>query len=159
MAKLVFCDFEVDVPASWKDQGMITLTMPSTDPKVRPNIIITKERLAKPVDLESYFEKIKQSVQSRGIESFQILQEQDTAVGDLPAKLMICTWDLSSMKRMMGPNAQAMDNIQPGQMVQQIQVSFIKDDAAVNLTASFPADQFQIYSRPFYKFIEGFKFV
>lgn len=159
MGKIVMNDFEVDLPSNWKDQGMITLTMPSTDPKVRPNIIITKERLAKPTDLETYFDRIKKSVQARAIESFQILEEKDVSVGGVPAKQMVCTWDLSAMKKMMGPNSPSMEHIQPGQMVQQIQVSFIKGDAALNLTASFPAEQFQIYARPFQKFVEGFRFI
>jgi hypothetical protein len=37
--------------------------------------------------------------------------------------------------------------------VQQIQVSFIRNDVAVNLTASFPAEQFDLYARPFQKFL------
>lgn len=151
-------DFEVDLPANWKDQGMITLTMPSTDPKVRPNIIITKEWLPKEVDLNTYFEKIKASVQSRGIESFKILSEKDVNLSGSPAKMMVCTWDLASMKKIMGPG-NSMEHIQPGQMVQQIQVSCVRGMVAINLTASFPADQFQIYTRPFQKFIEGFKFI
>ncbi len=159
MGKIVMNNFEVELPSNWKDQGMITLTMPSTDKKVRPNIIITKERLAQPVSLADYFEKIKKSVQARGVESFEILEEKDVVVGGVPAKQMICTWDLSAMKKAMGPNAASMDHIQQGQMVQQIQVSFIKGDEAINLTASFPAEQFQIYSRPFHKFVEGFKFI
>ena len=95
MAKVTMSDFEVELPSNWQDQGMITLTLPSTDKKVRPNIIITKERLAAPVDLGTYFEKIKSSVKARGIESFQILEEKDTQLSGLPAKLMVCTWDLS----------------------------------------------------------------
>ena len=31
MGKIVMNDFEVDLPSNWKDQGMNTLTMPSTD--------------------------------------------------------------------------------------------------------------------------------
>lgn len=159
MAKISMSDFEVEIPANWQDQGMVTLTLPSTDKKVRPNVIVTKEKLAAPVDLKTYFEKIKQSVQARGIESFQILSEKDTSLGGTPAKIMVCTWDLAAMKQMMGPKAQGMEHIQPGQMVQQIQVSCVKADTAINVTASFPADQFQIYARPFQKFVEAFKFL
>jgi len=159
MSKLVMGSFEVDVPANWKDQGMITLTLPSTDKKVRPNIIVTKERLTQEIDLNAYFEKIKKSVQARGIDSFQILEEGDMDVGGVPAKIMVCTWDLSAMKKMMGQQAASLDHIQQGQMVQQIQVSLLRGDEAINMTASFPADQFEIYQRPFYKFIEGFRFV
>lgn len=159
MTKIVMSDFEVDLPPSWQDQGMITLTMPSTDKKVRPNIIITKERLRQPVDLKTYFEKIKSSVKARGIESFQILEEKDITLNGQPAKMMVCTWDLSAMKKMMGPKAASMDHIKPGQMVQQIQVSCVRDKVAINLTASFPAEQFDIYQRPFQKFVQGFKFL
>ena len=65
--------------------------------------------------------------------------------------------DLEAMKQMLGANAEALKNIKPGQKVQQIQVSFIKDDVAVNLTASFPAEQFEIYARPFQKFLSTIK--
>jgi hypothetical protein len=158
MGKLVLNNVEMEIPANWKDQGMVTLTLPSTDKKVRPNIIVTKERLAAPVDLPTYFDKIKQSVQARGIKSFEILEEFELTVGGLPAMQMVCQWDLSSMKAMAGPN-QNLDHIQQGQMVQQIQISLIKDDEAINFTASFPADQFQLYTRPFEKFVAGLKFV
>jgi len=138
---------------------MVTLTIPSTDKNVRPNIIITKERLAQPVDLKTYFAKIKEAVQARGIQTFQILDERQIQVGGLPAMQMVCSWDLEAMKQMLGDNPEALKNIQPGQKVQQIQVSFIKEDVAVNLTASFPAEQFEIYSRPFQKFLATIKSV
>ena len=157
MPKLTLCDMEVDVPNNWKDQGMITLTLPSTDKKVRPNIIITKERLQQPIDLASYFEKIKQSVQARGIKSFEIVDEFELEVGGIAAMEMICRWDLSAMKDM--GSGQNLDHIKDGQMVQQIQVSLIKNDAAINFTASFPAEQFSLYQRPFDKFVESLTFV
>lgn len=158
MAKLVMGEMVLEVPANWKDQGMITLTLPSTDKKVRPNIIVTKERLAVPVDLDTYFEKIKQSVQARGIKSFEILEEIDLEVGGIAAKQMVCQWDLSSMKTMKGSTGQNLDHIKDGQMVQQIQVSLIRGDEAINFTASFPAEQFQLYTRPFEKFVESLEF-
>lgn len=157
MGKLVLNDLEMDIPGNWKDQGMVTLTLPSTDKNVRPNIIVTKERLTQPVDLKTYFEKIKQSVVSRGIQSFEIMEEFEFDAGGIPAMQMVCRWDLSAMKNMAGPG-QNFDHIQPGQMVQQIQVSLIKDDQALNFTASFPADQFELYSRPFDKFVRSVKF-
>jgi hypothetical protein len=157
MGKVVLNDLEFDVPANWQDQGMVTLTIPSTDKNVRPNIIITKERLAQPVDLATYFAKIKEAVKARGIQTFQILDERKLSVGGVPAMQMVCAWDLEAMKQMLGPNAEALKNIQPGQKVQQIQVSFIKDQVAVNLTASFPADQFDLYARPFQKFLTTIK--
>lgn len=159
MAKIAMSDFEVELPANWSDQGMVTVTLPSTDKNVRPNIIITKERLNEATDLKTYFEKIKKSVKERGIESFKILEEKDLTLSKVPAKQMVCTWDLSAMKKMMGPGGNNLDHIKQGQMVQQIQVSCLKGDVAINLTASFPAEQFQIYSRPFQKFVEAFKFV
>ena len=157
MPTLTLCDLSLDVPANWKDQGMVTLTLPSTDKKVRPNIIVTKERLAQPIDLNAYFEKIKQSVQARGIKSFEIVDEFELEIGGVPAMEMICKWDLSAMKEMGGPN-QNLDHIKDGQMVQQIQVSMIKDDCAVNFTASFPAEQFSLYERPFDKFVASMRF-
>ena len=159
MGKVVLNDLEFDVPSNWQDQGMVTLTIPSTDKNVRPNIIITKERLAQPVDLATYFAKIKEAVKARGIQTFQILDEREISIAGLPAMQMVCAWDLAAMKQMLGPNAEVLKNIKPGQKVQQIQVSFIKGDVAVNLTASFPAEQFEIYTRPFQKFLATIKSV
>lgn len=157
MSNIVFGEFEIDMPANWKDQGMITFTLPSTDKSVRPNIILTKERLAQPVELVSYFDRIKQSIQGRGVQSFEMLDEFEFEVDGIRAMQMVCRWDLSSMKAMAKPG-QNMDHIKPGQMVQQIQVSLIKDDMAINFTASFPDEQFEIYARPFEKFIASLKF-
>lgn len=157
MSKVVLSDLEFEVPSNWQDQGMVTLTIPSTDKNVRPNIIITKERLAQPVDLATYFAKIKEAVQARGIQTFKILDEREIKVGGIPAMQMVCSWDLEAMKQMLGENPEALKNIKPGQRVQQIQVSFIKGDVAVNLTASFPAEQFELYSRPFQKFLGTIK--
>jgi len=158
MSKVVLTDLAFDIPANWQDQGMVTLTIPSTDKNVRPNIIITKERLAEPVDLATYFAKIKEAVKARGIQTFQILDEREIKVGGVKAMQMVCSWDLEAMKQMLGNNPEALKNIQPGQKVQQIQVSFVKEDVAVNLTASFPADQFELYSRPFQKFLTTITF-
>jgi len=157
MGKLTLNDLQMDIPGNWKDQGMITLTLPSTDKAVRPNIIVTKERLMQKVDLETYFEKIKDSVVNRGIKSFEIVDEVELDVGGIPALEMVCKWDLSAMKDMGGPG-QSFDHIQEGQMVQQVQVSLIKDDIAVNFTASFPEEQFDLYKRPFDKFIQSLRF-
>lgn len=157
MGKVVLNDLEFDVPSNWQDQGMVTLTIPSTDKNVRPNIIITKERLAQPTDLPTYFGKIKEAVKARGIQTFQILDEREISIAGVPAMQMVCAWDLAAMKQMLGPNAEVLKNIKPGQKVQQIQVSFLKGDVAVNLTASFPAEQFEIYTRPFQKFLSTIK--
>lgn len=158
MGKLVLGEIELDMPGNWKNQGMITLTLPSTDKKVRPNIILTKEVLLKPVDLVSYFDRIKQSIEARGIKSFEIIDEFEFDVAGVPAMQMVCRWDLSAMKAMAKPG-QNLDHIKPGQMVQQIQVSLIKEDTAVNFTASFPEEQFDLYARPFEKFIQSLNFV
>ena len=160
MAKLVLSDLEVELPTNWQDQGMITLTIPSTDKNVRPNVILTKERLNQPVDLQTYFSKIKEAVKARGIQSFKIIDEKQISVGGVPAMQMICQWDLAAMKQMLGPEeAQALQNVKPGQKVQQIQITLLRDSVAVNITASFPGEQFEIYSRPFQKFIQGMRFV
>jgi hypothetical protein len=157
MGKLVLNDMEMEVPANWKDQGMVTLTLPSTDKAVRPNIIVTKETLNQKVDLLTYFDKIKESVMNRGIKSFELVEEFEFEVGGVTAMQMVCRWDLSAMKEM-APPGQNFDHINEGQMVQQVQVSLIHEDTAVNFTASFPADQYEIYSRPFDKFIQSLKF-
>ncbi len=158
MGRLTLNDLDVEIPANWQDQGMITLTIPSTDKNVRPNIILTKERLNQPVDLKTYFEKIKEAVKARGIQSFKIVDEKQISIGGTPAMQMVCQWDLASMKQMLGEETPALKNIKAGQKVQQIQITLIRDTVAINITASFPGEQFEIYARPFQKFIQTMKF-
>ncbi len=158
MGKLTLNDLEVEIPTNWQDQGMVTLTIPSTDKNVRPNVILTKERLNQPTDLASYFSKIKEAVKARGIQSFKILDEKQITVSGTPAMQMVCQWDLASMKQMLGDDAAALKNIKAGQKVQQIQITLLRDTVAINITASFPGEQFEIYSRPFQKFVQSIKF-
>jgi len=157
MANIILSDIEIDMPGNWKDQGMITFTLPSTDKNVRPNIILTKERLVQPVELAVYFERIKKSIQARGVKSFELIDEFEFEVNGVRAMQMVCRWDLSSMKAMAKPG-QNLEHIKPGQMVQQIQTSLIKNDLAVNFTASFPDEQFELYARPFEKFVASLVF-
>lgn len=159
MGKLILNDLEVELPNNWQDQGMITLTIPSTDKNVRPNVILTKERLTQAVDLPTYFNKIKEAVKARGIQSFRIMDERQITVGGLPAMQMVCQWDLAAMKQMLGNETAALQNVKAGQKVQQIQITILKDMVAINLTASFPGEQFEIYARPFQKFVQTMKFV
>lgn len=159
MSKLILGDLECDCPETWGIQGMITCTIPSTDRSVRPNIIITKEILNEEVDLNTYFNKIKDAVKSRGIQSFKVLNEAQILIGGMPGMQMVCEWDLAAMKQMLPPEeAQALQNVKTGQKVRQIQVTLLRGKTAINITASFPGDQFEIYSRPFQKFLQGIRF-
>lgn len=147
------------IPANWQDQGMLTFTLPSADANVKPNVILTKERLAQPMELKDYFARIKEAVAKRGIKDFKVEDERQIEVNSVPAMLMVCTWDVSAMKQMLGQGSQEqLQNIKPGQMVKQVQVSMLKDDMAVNMTASFPAEQFDLYFRPFQQFLGSMKF-
>jgi hypothetical protein len=158
MAKYIFGELHFESPANWQDQGMLTFTLPSPDKNVKPNVILTKERLAKPMELKDYFERIKEAVQKRGIKDFKIENERQIEVNGVPAMLMVCKWDVSAMKQMLGAQEGQLDHLKAGQMVKQVQVSLIKNDVAVNMTASFPADQFDIYFRPFQQFLDTISF-
>lgn len=148
-----------EIPSNWQDQGMLTFTLPSADANVKPNVILTKERLAQPMELKDYFARIKDAVAKRGIKDFKVEDERQIEVNNVPAMLMVCTWDVSAMKQMLGQGSQEqLENIKPGQMVKQVQVSMLKDDLAVNMTASFPAEQFDLYFRPFQQFLGSIKF-
>ena len=57
---------------------MLTFTLPSADKNIKPNIIVTKERLAQPIGLKEYFQKIKDAVAKRGNSDFQ--GEDDGAI-------------------------------------------------------------------------------
>lgn len=134
---------------------MLTFTLPSADKNIKPNVIVTKERLAQPIGLKEYFQKIKDAVAKRGIRDFKVEDERAIEINNVPAMMMVCKWDVSAMKQMLGTQqGQQLDNIKPGQMVKQVQVSMIHDGMALNMTASFPADQFDIYFRPFKQFLE-----
>ena len=156
MGQLLLGDINLDLPGNWGVQGMVTLTLPSTDKKVRPNIIVTVERVAPNTDLPTYYDKIKQSIVSRGIKSFEVVDEFEFDLSGVAAMQLVCRWDLSAMKSMAKPG-QNLDHIEDGQMVQQIQVTLLHGEKAVNFTASFPEEQFDLYARPFEKFINSLK--
>lgn len=163
MGKIFLNDVELDLPPNWTDQGMITFTLPSPDKNVKPNVILTKERLPEKVTLKEYFERLKQAIAKRGIKDFKILEEKEILLAGQRAISMICTWDVTAMKKAMAaqqaPPGTPLPEIKSGQVVKQIQVTVLKEQLAVNLTGSFPADQFDLYYRPFLNFLKTLKFV
>ena len=170
MGKIDLGGLEAVIPEKWQVQGMVTLTLPSPDPKVKPNIILTRETLPQPMELADYFQKIKEAIQKRGIKDFKILEERKISLGGLPAMSMVCAWDVAAMKAMMRPPGGVGDPrargpinppVQPPapQIVKQVQITLLKEkQTAINLTASFPADQFEIYNRPFQNFLKSLRF-
>ena len=136
MGKYTLGQITFQTPDNWQDQGMITFTLPSPDKNVKPNVILTKETLAQELTLKDYFERIKEAVAKRGIKDFKIEDEREIQVNDVPAMLMICSWDVSAMKQMLGQGSEEqLQNIKPGQVVKQVQVSLLKDGIAINMTA------------------------
>ena len=158
MPQIDLSGLTAEIPENWSCQGMLTLTLPSPDKKVKPNVILTKELLPRPMELADYFARIKESIQKRGIKDLKISNEKDLVVSGVHGKMMVCQWDVSQMAQMMGKDKKAdMPAIQPGQMVKQVQGTLLKDLLAINMTASFPADQFDIYYRPFQQFLKTMK--
>lgn len=161
MGRVLLNDIEFEIPNNWQDQGMMTFTIPSPDKNVKPNIIMTKERLQQPIPLQQYFDRIKQSITSRGIKDFQISDEREIIVAGVKGIQMVCTWDVSAMKQMLAAQQGAggpPPDIKPGQVVKQVQVTLMRDLTALNLTGSFPASQFDLYFRPFQNFLKTIKF-
>ncbi len=149
---------EADVPENWSVQGMVTLTLPSADKNVRPNVILTKEMLPRPMELSEYFGRIKESIEKRGIQDLKISEEKDLAISGVRGKMMVCSWDVSAMAAMLGKDkAKKLENIKPGQQVKQIQVTLLKDQLAINMTASFPSEDFESYWKPFQQFLKTMK--
>ncbi len=148
-----------EIPDTWQVQGMLTITLPSPDPNVKPNVILTKEYLPKEVDLPSYFGRIKESIQKRGIKDLKISDEKDIAISGVRGKIMLCSWDVSAMAEMMKqrqPNKPT-PPVKPGQIVKQVQVTLLKEKLAINMTASFPAEKFDEYYKPFQQFLKSLK--
>lgn len=159
MPRIEMAEFAAETPEDWNVQGMLTLTLPSQDPNVKPNVIVTKEYLPKEVDLPTYFGRIRESIEKRGIKDLKISDEKDIAISGVRGKLMICSWDVSAMADLMKqrqPDRPA-PNIKPGQIVKQIQVTLLKDKLAINMTASFPEERFQEYYKPFQLFLKSLK--
>ena len=158
MLKVELAGLTAELPSDWTCQGMLTLTLPSTDKRVKPNVILTKEFLPKPVELTEYFSKIKESIQKRGIKDLKISNEKDLVVSGVRGKMMVCQWDVAQMAQMMNKDkGQDLSHIKPGQFVKQVQVTLLKDQLAINMTASFPADQFDTYYKPFQQFLKSMK--
>lgn len=159
MPNLDLAGLTAEIPENWNCQGMLTLTLPSPDKNVKPNVILTKEFLPREIGLPEYFNRIKESIQKRGIKDLKISDEREIVVSGVRGKLMICQWDVSAMAAMLqkeNPQQQA-PTIKSGQMVKQIQVTLLKALLAINMTASFPAEQFDIYYRPFQLFLKSLK--
>ncbi len=159
MPQIQIGDLSAQTPEDWNVQGMLTLTLPSSDPNVKPNVILTKEYLPQEIDLTSYFGRIKDSIQKRGIKDLKISDEKDIAISGVRGKMMVCSWDVSAMAEMMKqqqPDKPA-PNVQPGQIVKQVQVTLLKEKLAINMTASFPDDKFNDYYKPFQLFLKSLK--
>lgn len=159
MTQIQIGGLAAEIPESWQVQGMLTITLPSPDPNVKPNVILTKEYLPKDVDLASYFGRIKESIQKRGIKDLKISDEKDIAISGVRGKIMLCSWDVSAMAEMMKqrqPDKPA-PTIKPGQIVKQVQVTLLKEKLAINMTASFPAEKFDEYYKPFQLFLKSLK--
>ena len=60
MATIDLSGLLASIPDDWNCQGMLTLTLPSSDKRVKPNVIVTKEFLPQPMELSDYFAKIKE---------------------------------------------------------------------------------------------------
>ena len=159
MTTLDLIGLSAEIPTEWQSQGMITFTLPSEDKTVRPNVILTKEFLPRPIPLADYFAKIRESIEKRGIKDLKVSDEKDLAISGVRGKMMVCSWDVSAMAEMLGKGkeGQPPPNIKPGQRVKQIQVTLLKDQLAINLTASFPEDRFEDYYKPFQAFLKSLK--
>ena len=72
MLKVELGEIAAELPEEWNVQGMLTITLPSEDKNVKPNVILTKEYLPKNAELNDYFSKIKESIQNRGIKDLKI---------------------------------------------------------------------------------------
>ena len=159
MSKIELAEFAAAIPDDWNVQGMLTLTLPSDDKNVKPNVIVTKEYLPRPVELEEYFAKIKESIQKRGIKDLKISDERDVAISGVRGKMMVCSWDVAAMAELMKQKEPARQTpaITPGQIVKQVQVTLLKELLAINMTASFPERDFATYYRPFQQFLKSLK--
>ena len=156
MPRIELAEMAADLPQDWNVQGMLTLTLPSDDPNVKPNIIVTKEYLPGEVDLATYFGRIRDSIVKRGIKDLKISDEKDIAISGVRGKMMVCSWDVSAMAEMLRqqqPDRPA-PKIKEGQIVKQIQLTLLKDKLAINMTASFPDEKFQDYYKPFQEFLK-----
>ena len=159
MPNIELAELAAQLPENWNVQGMLTLTLPSDDPNVKPNVILTKEYLPGEVDLATYFGRIRESIVKRGIKDLKISDEKDIAISGVRGKMMVCSWDVSAMAEMLKqqqPERPA-PNIKEGQMVKQIQVTLLKEKLAINMTASFPEDKFQEFYKPFQEFLKSLK--
>lgn len=159
MARIELGEMAAEMPEGWNVQGMLTLTLPSSDKNVKPNVIITKEYLPQEVDLGEYFGKIKESIENRGIKDLKITDEKDVVISGVRGKMMVCSWDVSAMAELMQKEnpGQKAPEIKEGQIVKQVQVTLLKGKLAINMTASFPNEQFPEYYKPFTAFLKGLK--
>lgn len=159
MSKIEMGELSAMIPDDWNVDGMLTITLPSADKNVKPNVIVTKERLPQPVDLNTYFSHIRGSIEKRGIKDLKISDEKDIAISGVRGKMMVCSWDVSAMAELLKKEnpRQKTPKIEPGKVVKQVQVTLLKGQLAINMTASFPEDKFKEFYGPFQQFLKTLK--
>jgi len=144
MPVIEMAEIMAQTPVDWNVQGTLTLTLPSPDPRIKPNVILSKEYLPTDVGLDEYFGRIRTSIERRGIPDLQIIEERDIIVSGVRGRMMVCRWDVSAMAGLLRAREpyRPAPEIPPGQVVRQVQVTLLRGRLAINLTASFPDERF-----------------
>ena len=146
MQRIELGNFLALAPAEWSVQGVITVILPSPDPSVKPNIIITKENLGISISLEDYFNRAKSIILTNPFPSYQVCDERYITVGGVRAKMMVSQWNISDIRELQNyAGARFFDLPATKRVVKQILVTTLLQDLAVNITASVPADKFDGY--------------
>ena len=152
-------ELSATIQDDWQVQGQMTILLPSADPNLKPNIILSKEYLPKPVDLATYSGKVKESIMKRDFQNLKISEEKDITISGINGKMIFCSWDISATTEKLKqkqPDA-PVPSIKPNLIVRQARVILLKENLAVNMTASFPADKFEEYYKQFRTCLKSLK--
>ena len=151
MRQIMWTDLAFDCPRDWQDQGVMTFVLPSPDPRLNPNIIVTKERLPKRVPLDVYAQRVKGSLLRRDLPNLTLERERRIEVGDLDGIEIVCSWDVDQLQHPLAPPKPP--PWARNRVVKQVLVMLMRGSTIINVTGSFPEELFDDYARSFELFV------
>lgn len=150
-------NLQFETPDDWGDVCQISFILPSPVPHVKPNIIVTREKLDRPIPLTVYFARVKDQVAKQGISDLQIIEEGTIEVGGVRALTITYSWNVNNLKQLLAGAAEEVQ--QTSQPITQVYVSLIREQVAINLTSSFPTVHISLLRPLLERFLSTMQFI
>ena len=143
MQKLRHHDFKIGMPDGWVDASNVIMIGPMKE-DYSPTMTVTREPLDSPTTARSYAtEKRAELEEEFGSQGYEVLEERPIDIGRMSAFQRTHTWML--------PEAEI--------QIQQMQVYFVKEGAALTVTCTDKMDRFDETKPTFMEALKEFEYV